>query len=559
MRWTPAYSLHELPVGQARLFQTGAHRIALFHTKEGIFAVDNACPHEGYPLIQGDVKGCLLTCVWHNYKFDLRNGDCVMGEEAVRSWPVRVVDDLIEVGIDERPPPIEKFWASLQTGLQQRRVGQVARDLSRLLRAGVDFDVLLGHAAAYDARHAEWGTGHALALAADLRHYRQHPQPELVLMQVYELIADSHVRRPARPQPKARFTTATPQQLGQQMRKRVENEQAQDAEAMLLGGLKRGWGPREVEPWLFALCADHFLDFGHALIYSTKVCDLLVHAGWETYAPQVLGTLIYGITNGTREDLLPTWAGWRKRMAALDLEALWQARILGGPAFWDREGLAQTLTFAKPPEAFEALAQALAKGIPIPDVLDLLALGACERMLRLDLSHDPDPTLQNGWLDVTHILTFAVAVREAVERWEDPQALRLVFQLLHFVNHSRALDSLAQPVVPEQGDLTSALMVHDVDAAVGIAAASDPDAVWDLLLDLPLRDVATRPIVVTHLIKTTLAARQLARELPERDAQKPLLACVRFYAAPKDERFLQRRVHDAVTLVAEGRIPRSLT
>ena len=47
MRWTPAYRLHELPVGQARLFQTGAHRIALFHTKEGIFAVDNACPHEG--------------------------------------------------------------------------------------------------------------------------------------------------------------------------------------------------------------------------------------------------------------------------------------------------------------------------------------------------------------------------------------------------------------------------------------------------------------------------------------------------------------------------------
>ena len=560
LRWIPACRLHELPVGGSRLLKTGDHRIALFRTEKEIFGVDNACPHEGYPLVQGELKGCVLTCIWHNFKFDVQTGACLMGDEDVRVWPVRVVDDLVEVGIDDRPPSLDSFWASLEKGLQQRRVGQVARDVARLLKAGVSTDQLLGYAAVYDARRAEWGTTHALALAADLRRYQHHPEPVLSLMQVFELIAETHVRRPERERPEPRFTTATPEQVAERLRKLVEEEQAGEAEALMLGALNRGWGPREIEPMLFGLCADHFLSFGHALIYTTKVCELLTHAGWEEHAAPVLGSLVFRIANGTREDLLPHWAGWRKRLAALDLSSLWTARIRGGPPSWNRQQLGQTLTHARPADAFTALVDALGQGIPPSDLLDLLALGACERMLRLDLRHDRDPAVQNGWLDVTHILTFAVAVREAVERWDDPRALRLIFQLLHFVNHSKVLDGPPQAVVRERGDLSAALGRGDVDAAVGIAAASDPEAVFELLLDLPLRDVATRPIVVTHLIKTTLAARTLWRELQgEPGAGLPLLATVRFYGAPKDERFLQRRVHDAVGLVDGGRIPRSLT
>ena len=560
MKWTPACRLHELPVGSTRLFSTGEHRIALVRSAERLFAVDNACPHEGYPLIQGDVRGHLLTCIWHNYKFDLRDGACVMGEEDVRSWPVRVVDDLVEVGIEERPVPIERLFASLETGLHQRRVGQAARDLTRLLAAGISQDRLLGWVAAYDARFAEWGSTHVLPLAADLGAYAPHEQPELVLMQAFELASETHVRRPERAPPKARFTTATPAQVADQLRRKVEAEQAVEAEALLRGALNRGWGPREVEPMLFGLCADHFLDFGHALIYSSKVCGLLSRAGWEEFAPSVLGTLVYGITNGTREDLLPQWAGWRKRVAQLDLQALWARRIRGGPPTWDRSGVQARMVHGKAPDAFAALVQALEQGLPVADLLDLLALGACERMLRLDLSHDPNPELQNGWLDVSHILTFAVAVREVLERWEDPRCLLLVFQLLHFVNMAKALDGAPQPVVRERGDLAERIRAGDVDGAIGVAAASPPEQVAALLMDLPLRDIATRPIVVAHLIKTAVAARTLHRELRgDASATLPLLACVRFFTAPKDQRFLQRRVFDAVGLVREGRIPRTLT
>jgi hypothetical protein len=36
-----------------------------------VHAFDDKCPHQGYPLSQGTVAGCVLTCQWHNWKFDL--------------------------------------------------------------------------------------------------------------------------------------------------------------------------------------------------------------------------------------------------------------------------------------------------------------------------------------------------------------------------------------------------------------------------------------------------------------------------------------------------------
>ena len=98
-------------------------------------AVDNLCPHEGYPLAEGYVQGCVLTCAWHNYKFDLRDGACVMGEEAVRAYPVRVKAGVVHVDMAEPDPStaIPGLWSSLDVGLTDYRMGRVARDAVRLL------------------------------------------------------------------------------------------------------------------------------------------------------------------------------------------------------------------------------------------------------------------------------------------------------------------------------------------------------------------------------------------------------------------------------------------
>src|SRR4051794_9127873 len=82
----------ELAIGAMKMVRVGGRRLVLVRTSEGIHALDNACPHEGYGLVQGALEGDLLTCEWHNWKFDVTDGSCVLGEEGVTTHDVRVED-----------------------------------------------------------------------------------------------------------------------------------------------------------------------------------------------------------------------------------------------------------------------------------------------------------------------------------------------------------------------------------------------------------------------------------------------------------------------------------
>ena len=54
-------------------------QILLMKTPRGLYACANRCPHEGYPLSEGVLTdGCVLTCNWHNWKFDLATGEVVL-------------------------------------------------------------------------------------------------------------------------------------------------------------------------------------------------------------------------------------------------------------------------------------------------------------------------------------------------------------------------------------------------------------------------------------------------------------------------------------------------
>ncbi len=53
-------------------------------------AIDSVCPHAGGPLADGQLEGCLLTCPWHGWAFDVGTGICDVDEEmSVRTFPVR--------------------------------------------------------------------------------------------------------------------------------------------------------------------------------------------------------------------------------------------------------------------------------------------------------------------------------------------------------------------------------------------------------------------------------------------------------------------------------------
>jgi nitrite reductase/ring-hydroxylating ferredoxin subunit len=81
----------ELADERAVLF-AGGREIVVFRSEGRVYALANACPHEGNPLVDGEVLGGTLTCAYHGWRFDLETGACLAGEEPASSYPVEERD-----------------------------------------------------------------------------------------------------------------------------------------------------------------------------------------------------------------------------------------------------------------------------------------------------------------------------------------------------------------------------------------------------------------------------------------------------------------------------------
>jgi len=72
--WTRIAAVADCPPGSVGEYVAGGRIVALFHTPEGFFALDGVCSHQGGPLGQGELKGCIAACPWHGWQFDVRTG-----------------------------------------------------------------------------------------------------------------------------------------------------------------------------------------------------------------------------------------------------------------------------------------------------------------------------------------------------------------------------------------------------------------------------------------------------------------------------------------------------
>jgi 3-phenylpropionate/trans-cinnamate dioxygenase ferredoxin subunit len=89
----------EVAPGTAKSFDVGGKQIAVFNIEGTYHAIDDACPHAGAPLSDGDVRDGKVTCYLHGAVFDLATGECSGPIECgpATRYPVRVVDGQVEV------------------------------------------------------------------------------------------------------------------------------------------------------------------------------------------------------------------------------------------------------------------------------------------------------------------------------------------------------------------------------------------------------------------------------------------------------------------------------
>ena len=86
-------SLEEIPEGGLHHVEVDGKEIVLANRKGQIYALEDCCSHEEYPLSAGEITGDQITCALHGARFDLETGE-------PKALPAVVPVDTFEVRID---------------------------------------------------------------------------------------------------------------------------------------------------------------------------------------------------------------------------------------------------------------------------------------------------------------------------------------------------------------------------------------------------------------------------------------------------------------------------
>lgn len=161
-QWTKIASLEELSQTNCLTRTVDGHTIVLFKYSENVYAVDNRCPHMGFPLNKGSVSNGILTCHWHHARFDLASGGTFdLYADDVPAFPVRVDGD--DIFVDTTPPSnrVAQHLKRVRVGLEQNLRLVTAKSVIGLHQHGVDmaepFQIGLEFGTTY--RSNGWGQG----------------------------------------------------------------------------------------------------------------------------------------------------------------------------------------------------------------------------------------------------------------------------------------------------------------------------------------------------------------------------------------------------------------
>ncbi len=525
--WSRVLDLDRLRESGRATVKVGDKQLALFLQDGAVYACNNRCPHEGYPLVEGALDAdCRLTCHWHNWKFDLKSGANHTGGDRLRIYPVKV--DAGAVWVDVRDPSAhertQQALCQLDAAMADHDPPRIARELARLARAGAAPEVALAHAIERSHARLRYGMTHAYAAAEVWMRLRatlaDEAQRLACATEALAHIAYDTLREPVfafelqpRPWDAPAFLAA------------VEAQDEAQAASLLVGALNGGLGCADLEATLNTAALAHYSDFGHTLIYLVHVYGLIRQLGAALQRPLLLAWL-RGLVYATREDLLPDFRGYAAALAhwpghtAADGAELDSAPFIGRNV---RDTLAATLAAgarSTPLRLHHALLQAAARHLLLFDT-------------QVEQRAD-NPVADNvGWLDFSHAITFAHAVRLQCKR---------------------------QPELWPQGLLQMALFVGRNSPYL---AADDPAATalkrW-AVADVPVFDAQCTATVLdhglalyifpAHLLKTWAAVRdEIALGVPDATAQALRAAVNRLFSARFKQRHVLRTAHQALGFV----------
>ncbi|MFT3769136.1 MAG: Rieske (2Fe-2S) protein [Minicystis sp.] len=579
--WIDLGPLADFPAGEPVLRKDpSGRRFACVRDGDAVHAVDDRCPHQGYPLSQGEVRGGVLTCAWHNWKFELATGACSFGGEPVRRYPTRIEDGRVHLDVAlDRGAEVRRLVGSLRTALARDNMGRALRDGLRLGELGLPSPIdgpasgglgTLGTAfevvALDGAERAEYGFDHGLAALADLCSWAERGlvAPEEAFVLGAHAIAEPNLHLGVRgaPQPGVRVDPrASLARLNDLEGKETEPvvealiaERRDEAEARVRA-VAEARGPDAAVDALLPFVARHLYDYGHGAIFLAKAFEL--SRRFPIAAVELLGAVTVQLGWATAETSLPPFTATREALAKIaDLP-------LGTDALDDRWAYEEAVLDGER-KAVDATVARLAAGCDPVAILRAIAHAAAVRLRRFDAAWERRLDAEVGILDVTHTVTFtesAIALtagRPARAR----SAAKLAVLAAGLTGKLRRADAAdpVQPAPDATGSLIEAARSRDVARALGVAQGLDAAArraAYAEIAPFAAFEAAVRPIFYAHTVKTTEALRRLDEADPEADGAY-LEALVAYLVPVRPELLSRRTAAVAVKFMKDGRPPEGL-
>ena len=441
--WISAGTLDQLKADGAKVIKGG---IAVFAHEDGAAAVDNRCPHLGFPLHLGSLCDGILTCHWHHARFDICSGGTLdpWADDAL-ARDVRIENG--EVWVHTFPRQTmnrEKLYQRLREGLEQNIGIVIAKAVVGLIEAGVSEDEIVRVGVLYGTSQNDgWGSG--LTILAAMRNVLPKlDKPGRILALYHGLVhvaragAGRAPRRLLGPLPSADTTT---ERLADWYRSCVEVRDSQGAEKVLLTAIASGSLPDRLADMTLVAVTDHFyLDGGHTFDFHNKAFETLEAIGPDA-AESILAALTPLMRNPSRSEEQHHWQSPIDLVAPLKraFERLprdnspVQAAVPDSP--FDEDAFVDQLLGDKPLVTIQLISDALQDGIAPARLARLIALAAAERIARFHTQND-----FGDWLAVLHTFTYAHAVHERLLRSQEPLLYRALFYGAIAIYHDRFLN-----------------------------------------------------------------------------------------------------------------------
>ncbi|MFB6192184.1 MAG: Rieske (2Fe-2S) protein [Haloarculaceae archaeon] len=473
--FVPVADLADLRERGSAVVQEGGQAIALFHHEGEVYAVDNRCPHMGFPLTRGTVEEGVLTCHWHHARFELEEGDTFdPWADDVQTFPTRVREGEVLLDPDPEPdvPPATRWRNRLADGLQENISLVMAKAVigldehgEREARSASDgssgerseprdgFTTPVETAVNFGTKYRSSGWGRGLTTLGCMANLHgdvgARDRRRAMFLGVRE-VADDCAGEPPRFQGYSfENREVSKARLKSWFRENCEVRDEDGAERVLLTALANL--PREdVAEILFTAATDHlYMNASHTLDFINTAFETLEHVGYKEHADNVLASCVPQLTGATRSEEL---SAWRTPIDIAELcfdagDRLPDLVAAGEGRTWERpEGFVGTLLSDDPEAIVDALTGAIREGATTRELADAVARAATRRVAYFATNNE-----FNDWDTVHHTFTYANAVHRATRLTDATALYRGCFDGAMSVYLDRFLNQPRAPL-PEPGD-----------------------------------------------------------------------------------------------------------